>query len=96
MVISWFRTIAPGNDDLTLSGAELEEVKSLRILGVTLDSKLTFETYLWVVVSKEAKSLGAVRRTGKLFDCPRVLKSCFNAYVSFSLKYCAPEWISSA
>ena len=32
---------------------------------------------------------------GKLFDCPRVLKSCFNVYVLFSLKYCASVWISS-
>ena len=31
--------------DLTVGGAELEELKSLRILGVTLDSKLTFDTH---------------------------------------------------
>ena len=40
--LSW--TIAPGY--LTLGGAELEEVKSLRILGITFDSQLTFETHL--------------------------------------------------
>ena len=28
------------------------------------------------VVSKAAKSLSVVGRAGKLFDCPRVLKSC--------------------
>ena len=39
-------TSAPVHDDLTLGGAELEEVKSPRLLGVTLDSKLTFETHL--------------------------------------------------
>ena len=41
MVISQSRTISPRYGDLTLSGTELEEVKSLRILGVALDSKLT-------------------------------------------------------
>ena len=45
MLINRSRTIALGYGDLTLDGAELEEVKSLRILGVTLDSKLTFETH---------------------------------------------------
>ena len=40
-------------------------------------------------VSKAASSL-CVRRAGKLFDCPRVLKSRFNAYVLSSFQHCAP------
>ena len=90
MVVSRSRTIAPGYGDLTLGGTELEEVKSLRILGMTFDSKLTFETHVREVASKAARSLGVVRHPGKLFDCPRVLNSCLNAYVLFSLEYCAP------
>ena len=31
-----------------------------------------------------------------LGDCPRVVKSCFNAYILFDLEYCAPVWMSSA
>ena len=45
-MVSRSRTISPGYDDLTLGGAELEEVKSLRVLEVLLGSKLTFEVYL--------------------------------------------------
>ena len=30
---------------------------------------------------KIAKGVRVVRRAGKLFDCPRVLIGCFNAYV---------------
>ena len=41
MVVSRSRIIAPGYGDLALGGAELEEIKSLRILGVPLDSGLT-------------------------------------------------------
>ena len=48
MVVSRSQIYAPGYDVLTLGGAEL---KSLRILGVALDSKLTFETHLREVVS---------------------------------------------
>ena len=65
---------------------DLEVVKSLRILGVPLDSKLTFETHLQEVLSKADRRLGVVCRAGKLFDYPRVPKSCFNAYVLSSLK----------
>ena len=58
------RVRSAGLGDLTLGGAELEEIKDLRILGVTLDSKLRFETHLREVVSKAARSLEAVRRAG--------------------------------
>ena len=78
------------NYDLTLGGAELEQVSSLCILGATFYSKVTLETHLREVVSKVVRSLGAVLRPEKLFDCLRVPKSCFNAYVLSNLEYCAP------
>ena len=87
-VVSRSRIYASSYGNLALGGEELEEVKGLRIFGVTLDSKLTLETHC--VVSKAAKSLGVVRRARKLFYCRRVLKSCFNAYVLPNLEYCAP------
>ena len=76
--LSW--THASGND-LTLGGAVLEKLKTLHILRVPLDSELTFETLLREVVSNAGRSLGVVRHAGKLFDCSRVIKCCFNAYV---------------
>ena len=54
MVVSWSLIMTSGCGDLTLDGAELGETKSLRILGETLDSKLTFVFYLREVVSKAA------------------------------------------
>ena len=51
MVVSRSRTYAPGYGDITLGSAELEEVKSLHILGVTLDSKLIFQTHLHEILS---------------------------------------------
>ena len=42
MVVSRSRTYSCSYGDLTVGGAELEKVKSRRILGVTLDFKLTF------------------------------------------------------
>ena len=71
IVVSRSRTRAPGYGDLTLGGAELEELKSLCILEVTFASKLTFEMHLKEVVSKAARNLGVMRQAGKLFDCPR-------------------------
>ena len=52
--------------------------------------------HLREVVSTAVRNIGVVRRVRKLFDCPRVPKGCFNAYVLSSLKYCASAWLSSA
>ena len=66
-----------------------EHSGSLTLLVIRVDSKLTIETHLQEVVLKAARSPGVVHRAGKLFDCPRVLKSCFNAYILSNLEYCA-------
>ena len=76
--------------DLTFGDAELKEVKCLRILGVTLVSKLMFETHFREVASKAARNLEVVCRAQKLIDRPRVLKGYFSAYVLSSREYCAP------
>ena len=78
-MVNRYRTCAPGYGDLTLGGAEIEKLRSLRILEITFDFKLTFEAHLREVVSMTVGSLGVVLRAGNLFDCPRVPKSCFNA-----------------
>ena len=53
MVVSRFRTIALGNDDITLGGAEFEKINSLPILGITLDSEFTFGVHLRELMSKQ-------------------------------------------
>ena len=60
MVVSQSRIIAPSYCDLTLGGAELEEGKSLVILNVPLDFRLTFETHLREVGSMAVKSLDSL------------------------------------
>ena len=57
---------------------------------------MTFETHFRKVVPKAARSLGAMRRAEKVFDCPRVLKNFFSTYVLSNLEYCVPVWLSSA
>ena len=90
LVVSWSRTCAFGYSDFILGGAELEKLTSLRILGATFYFKLTPKTHLREVVSKAARSHGVVLRARKLFDCPRVPKSYFNAYILPNLEHCAP------
>ena len=86
MGVSRSRTDAPGYGILTLGGTELEEVKSLRILGVTLDSKLTFEAHLRQVVLNAARS---VKHKSYLIVlvCPRAV-SIHMSCPSWSIEPC--------
>ena len=56
---------------------------------------MTFETRLREVMSKAPRNQEVVRRAGKLFDCPRVIKGCFNTYILSNMEYCAPVSKSS-
>ena len=48
------------------------------------------------VLSEAARSLCVVHRIGKLFACPRLLISCFNAYILSTLECFVSVWVSSA
>ena len=80
MVISRYRTYAPGYVDLTLGSTNLKEAaKSLRILGVTCVLVLTFEIHLHEVVSKAARNSGdraLSRKVILLFTCAQELFQC--------------------
>ena len=46
MMVSRFRTMHPQSPPLTISGTVMKDSDDLVILGVTFDSKMTFEKYL--------------------------------------------------
>ena len=46
MIVSWPRTIQPKLTTLNIGGTVLKESDDLVILGVTFDSKMTFEKHL--------------------------------------------------
>jgi hypothetical protein len=67
----------------------LNESQSLVVIGVNLDSKLTFEGHIREVLSSSSRALGIMREAGKLVESPDVLETCFRSYVFFRLEYCA-------
>ena len=62
-------------------------VDSLVILGVTLDSKMTFEQHIKDVNSSVTRSIGILRRAST---------TCFSSYCLSRLEYCEPSWWSGA
>ena len=56
MIVSWSRTMHPQSPPLTIGGTMLSESDDLVILGVTFDSKMTFEKHLRSFLSSFSKT----------------------------------------
>ena len=94
MVLSRSLTNASCYGDLALSGAVFKKVKSLIIIGVILDSKLTFETHLREILPKAATNLGVEKENNLMIHvCSKVVSMRMPCPV-YSI--CTSVWISSA
>ena len=80
LIVGRSRTQTPVHGDLVLDRETLAVSDSLVILGVTLDSKMTFEQHIMNVTSSAARSMGLVRRASKIFGTEDVLTTCFRSY----------------
>ena len=67
MIVSRSCTMHPQSPSLTIGGAVLEESDDLVILGVTFDSKMTFEKHLRSVFRATSSRLGILRKFWRLF-----------------------------
>ena len=87
MLISRSRTVEPLFPDLLIDGSVVEMVSELKILGVIIDSKLSFEKQVRV---------GILRKTMTVFRDVTVVAKCFWAFILPVLEYCSPVWMSAA
>ena len=67
MIVSRFRTVHPLSPPLTIGGTVLKESNDLVILGVTFDSKMTFEKHLRSVFRAASHRLGILRKSWRVF-----------------------------
>ena len=67
MIVSRSRTIHPQSPALAIGGTVLKESDDLVILGVTFDSKMTFEKHLRSVSRSASLWLGISRKSWQVF-----------------------------
>ena len=96
MVISRSRTAEPLLPDLVIDGSVVEMVSELKILGVILDSKLTFEKHVRAIAASASMRFGTLRKTMSVFRDVAIVANCFWAFILPVLEYCSPVWISAA
>ena len=96
MLISCSRTVEPLFPDLLIDGSVVEMVLELKILGVIIDSKLSFEKQVRAIAASASMKVGILRKTMSVFRDVTVVANCFWAFILPVLEYCSPVWMSSA
>ena len=81
---------------MVLSGFSICDSPNLDILGVKLDSRLTFEDHERGIVSSVAHRIGELRLLKHVFVDISVLLRCYYAFVLLIYEYCSPVWGSAA
>ena len=82
MIVSRFRTMHPQSPPLTTGGTVLKESNDLVILGVTFNSKMTFEKHLRSVSRGASQRLGILRKSWRVFHDRSLLARCFRVFLS--------------
>ena len=77
MIVSRWRTMHPQSPPLTIGGTVLKESDDLDILGVTFDSRMTFEKHFHSVSRAASQRLGILRRSWRVFHDRLLLGRCF-------------------
>ena len=86
----------PQSPPITIGGTVLKESDDLVILGVTFDSKMTFEKHLRSVSRAASQRLGILRKSWRVFHDRSLLRRCFRCFVVPVLEYCSAVWCSAA
>ena len=86
----------PQSPPLTIGRTVLKESDDLIILGVTFDSKMTFEKHLRSVSRAASQRLGILRKSWRVFHDRTLLGRCSRGFVLPVLEYCSAVWYSAA
>ena len=92
MIVSMSHTMHPQSPPLTIAGTVLKESDDLVILGVTFDSKITFEKHLSLVSRAASQRLGILRKSWRVFHDRLLHRRCFWGFVLPVLEYCSVVW----
>ena len=74
----------------------MKESDDLVILGVTFDSKMTFEKHLPSVSRAASQRLGILRKSWRVFHDRSLLGRFFLGFVLSVVEHCSAVWCSAA
>jgi hypothetical protein len=80
------------NNEYTIEGKTLQREKTIRDLGVTFDTKLTFNKHVDEICRKAKQMLGFILRAGKFFKNATTFKTLYTSLVRSHLEYASTIW----
>ena len=79
-----------------MNGSVIQESKNVKLLGIHIDSKLTFEYHLRHLSNNISQKIGIVSKCLSVFNDSDIARKCFNAFILPLFEYCYPVWMSAA
>ena len=95
LLISRSRTVLPLHPDIVLDGTVIPNCTSLRLLGVTFDSGLTFQPHLRGVASSISQKIGLLRKCRRIYNSDSVIRNCFYSFLLPHFDYCHSIFLSA-
>jgi exonuclease III len=88
MIVTRRRVGAASHNALVIDNEPLEEVESIKYLGVQIDNKLTFKKHLELVIKKMAKKIGFLGRISNKLTC-RTKTMIYQSIIQPHIDYCS-------
>ena len=79
------------NINLDINGVNIEQLKSIKLFGVFLDSELNFNEHISSVCRKASQQIGVLRRLRKIIPTHAKLQ-LYKAVILPHLTYCSTIW----
>ena len=96
MIVARLRTLHPPSPPINYWRYCAEGVWWPWYIGLTFDSKMTFEKHLRSVSSAASPWLGILRKSWRVFHDRSLLGRCFRGFVLPVLEYCSVVWCTAA
>ena len=96
IIVSRSRTLFPEHPIVLINGVIINRANQLKLLGVTLDSKLTFESHIRNMSVGISQKLGILRKSRKIYEDDVILRRCFFSFILPHFEYCSAVWSSAA
>lgn len=91
-VVTYTRKFSPLIFTYKILNSELIRKNTINDLGITFDSKLSFEPHISTIMRSAFRMLGFIMRATKGFQNHRSVLILYFAYVRSKLEYCSPAW----
>ena len=96
LIVSRSCSMHPQSPLLTIGRTVLRESNDLGILGVTFDSKMTFQKHLHSVSRAASQRPGVLRKSWQVFHDRLVIGIYFCGFILPVFEHCSAVWCSAA